>query len=153
MTSAAWIAWIATAGRSSPGYGAERRRRRCNGRRPNRPKVPFAKAKVVAALTQPYTSKPEALQASATSLHAAYPDPAQADPLIAEAQTIYRQNFFPRRRPAGAPIPGSGYKTGMVVSVVMMALYTADGKRQSQRAIVTRATSSSRRAAANSSRN
>src|SRR5205814_5661624 len=59
------------------------------------PKIPFAKAKVVAALTQPYTSEPEALQAIATSLHAAYPDRAQADPLIAEAQSIYRQNFFP----------------------------------------------------------
>src|ERR1051325_9008020 len=48
------------------------------------PKIPFAKAKVVAALTQPNTSKPEALQGIATSLHAAYPDPRQADPLIAE---------------------------------------------------------------------
>jgi hypothetical protein len=60
------------------------------------PKIPFAKAEVVTALTQPFASKPEALQAIATSLHAAYPDPAQADPLIAEAQAIYRQNFFSR---------------------------------------------------------
>src|SRR5215472_1845851 len=57
------------------------------------PKIPFAKAKVVAALTQPYTSKPGALQAIATSLRSAYPDPSQADPLIAEAQAIYRQNL------------------------------------------------------------
>src|SRR4029077_10150190 len=61
-------------------------------------KIPFAKAKVVAALTQPYASEPEALQAIATSLHAAYPDAAQADPLIAEAQVIYRQNFFPEMK-------------------------------------------------------
>jgi hypothetical protein len=62
------------------------------------PKIPFAKAKVVAALTQPYTSKPEALQAIATSLHTAYPDAKQADPLIAEAQAIYRRNFFPEMK-------------------------------------------------------
>src|SRR5215813_8730171 len=42
------------------------------------PKIPFAKAKVVAALTQQHTSKPGALQAIATSLRSAYPDPAQA---------------------------------------------------------------------------
>ena len=60
--------------------------------------LPFAKAKVVAALTQPYTSKPEALQAIATSLRAAYPDAVQADPLIAEAEAIYRQNFFPEMK-------------------------------------------------------
>ena len=62
------------------------------------PKIPFAKAKVVAALTQSYTSEPEGLQAIATSLHSAYPDLAQADPLIAEAQSIYRQNFFPEMK-------------------------------------------------------
>jgi nitrate/TMAO reductase-like tetraheme cytochrome c subunit len=62
------------------------------------PKIPFAKAKVVAALTQPYTSKPQALQAIATSLHAAYPDPKQADPLVAEAEAIYQQNFFPEMK-------------------------------------------------------
>jgi NapC/NirT cytochrome c family, N-terminal region len=62
------------------------------------PKIPFAKAKVVATLTQPYASKPEALRGIATSLHAAYPDPAQADPLIAETQVIYRENFFPEMK-------------------------------------------------------
>src|SRR5215831_17199825 len=41
------------------------------------PKIPFAKAKVVAALTQPYTSESEALQGIAASLKTAYPDPAQ----------------------------------------------------------------------------
>jgi hypothetical protein len=62
------------------------------------PKIPFAKAKVVAALTQPYKSRPEALEGIAASLHTAYPDSAQADPLIAEAQAIYRQNFFPEMK-------------------------------------------------------
>src|SRR4029078_6666375 len=38
------------------------------------PKIPFAKAKVVAALTQSYTSEPEGLQAIATSLHSSYPE-------------------------------------------------------------------------------
>ena len=60
--------------------------------------IPNAKAKVVEALTQPYGTKPEALQAIATSLRAAYPDPAQANPLIEQAQAIYRQNFFPEMK-------------------------------------------------------
>jgi nitrate/TMAO reductase-like tetraheme cytochrome c subunit len=59
------------------------------------PRIPWAKAKVVAALAKPYSTKTEALQKIATSLHEAYPDPAQADRLINEAQAIYRANFFP----------------------------------------------------------
>lgn len=59
------------------------------------PTIPWAKSKVVAALTKPYSTKPEALQQIAASLRADYPDPAQADRLISEAQTIYRDNFFP----------------------------------------------------------
>jgi nitrate/TMAO reductase-like tetraheme cytochrome c subunit len=57
--------------------------------------TPWVKSKVVAALVKPYASKPEALQSIAASLHEAYPDPAQADPVIHEAQAIYRDNFFP----------------------------------------------------------
>jgi nitrate/TMAO reductase-like tetraheme cytochrome c subunit len=60
--------------------------------------IPNAKAKMVEALTQPYGTKPEALQAIATSLRAAYPDPAQGNPLIEQAQAIYRQNFFPEMK-------------------------------------------------------
>jgi hypothetical protein len=60
------------------------------------PKIPFAKAKVVTALTQPFASKPEALQAIATSLHAAYPDPAQADPTHCGSAGNLSQEFLPR---------------------------------------------------------
>ncbi|HWM25316.1 MAG TPA: NapC/NirT family cytochrome c [Chthoniobacterales bacterium] len=60
--------------------------------------IPNAKAKLVEALTQPYGTKPEALQAIATSLGQAYPDPAQANPLIQQAQAIYRRNFFPEMK-------------------------------------------------------
>jgi nitrate/TMAO reductase-like tetraheme cytochrome c subunit len=60
--------------------------------------IPNAKAKVVETLTQPYATKPEALQAIATSLRQAYPDPARANPLIEQAQAIYRQNFFPEMK-------------------------------------------------------
>jgi hypothetical protein len=60
--------------------------------------IPNAKAKLVETLTQPYGTKPEALQAIATSLRDAYPDPAQANPLIEQAQAIYRQNFFPEMK-------------------------------------------------------
>jgi nitrate/TMAO reductase-like tetraheme cytochrome c subunit len=59
------------------------------------PAIPFAKAKVVAALVKPYSTKPEALRQIANTLRADYPDPAQAALLIAEAQSIYRDNFFP----------------------------------------------------------
>jgi nitrate/TMAO reductase-like tetraheme cytochrome c subunit len=59
------------------------------------PNIPWVKSKVVAALVKPYTTRAEAEQGIAVSLREAYPDPAQADPVIREAQAIYRQNFFP----------------------------------------------------------
>jgi ABC-type phosphate transport system substrate-binding protein len=59
------------------------------------PKTPWVKSKVVAALTQSYSTRNEAEQGIANSLREAYPDPAQANPIINEAQAIYRQNFFP----------------------------------------------------------
>ncbi len=59
------------------------------------PNTPWVKSKVVAALVKPYSSKAEAEQAIANSLREAYPDPAQANPIINEAQAIYRENFFP----------------------------------------------------------
>jgi nitrate/TMAO reductase-like tetraheme cytochrome c subunit len=59
------------------------------------PKTPWVKSKVVAALVQPYSTTTEAERGIANSLHEAYPDPAQANPIINEAQAIYRENFFP----------------------------------------------------------
>jgi NapC/NirT cytochrome c family, N-terminal region len=59
------------------------------------PNVPWVKAKVVAALVKPYTTKAEAEQGIANSLREAFPDPAQANPIINEAQAIQRANFFP----------------------------------------------------------
>ena len=59
------------------------------------PNTPWVKSKVVAALVQPYKTKSEAEQGIANSLREAYPDPAQADRIINEAQAIYRENFFP----------------------------------------------------------
>ena len=60
--------------------------------------IPNAKAKIVEALTRPYATKPEALQAIAASLREAYPDAAQANQLVSEAQAIYRENFFPEMK-------------------------------------------------------
>lgn len=57
--------------------------------------LPWVKAKVVAALVRPYTTKAEAEQGITNSLREAYPDAAQANPVINEAQAIYRANFFP----------------------------------------------------------
>ena len=59
------------------------------------PAIPWVKSKVVAALVKPYQTRTEAEQGIAASLREAYPDPAQANPVIAETQAIYRQNFFP----------------------------------------------------------
>ena len=59
------------------------------------PNTPWVKSKVVAALVQPYTATADAEQGIANFLRAAYPDPAQAKPIITEAQAIYRENFFP----------------------------------------------------------
>jgi nitrate/TMAO reductase-like tetraheme cytochrome c subunit len=57
--------------------------------------IPWVKSKVVAALAQPYATTAEAEQGIAKSLHEAYPDRAQAEPIIEETQRIYRANFFP----------------------------------------------------------
>jgi nitrate/TMAO reductase-like tetraheme cytochrome c subunit len=59
------------------------------------PKTPWVKSKVVAALVKPYSTKAEAEEGIANSIREAYPDPAQANTIINEAQAIYRQNFFP----------------------------------------------------------
>jgi len=59
------------------------------------PKTPWVKSKVVAALVKPYATKAEAEKGIANSLREAYPDPAQANPIIKEAQAIYREHFFP----------------------------------------------------------
>ena len=62
------------------------------------PSVPWVKTKVVAALTKPYSTSADAEQGIAASLRQDYPDPAQADRMIAEAQAIYRANFFPEMK-------------------------------------------------------
>jgi len=59
------------------------------------PKIPWVKAKVVAALVQPYATKEEAMQKIDASLRAAYPNKPVADAVVAEAQSIYKSNFFP----------------------------------------------------------
>ena len=59
------------------------------------PSVPWIKAKVVAALVKPYKTKPEALQEIANSLRKDYPNSAQSESIVKEAQAIYRANFFP----------------------------------------------------------
>jgi nitrate/TMAO reductase-like tetraheme cytochrome c subunit len=59
------------------------------------PKLPWVKAKVVAALVQPYATQAEALKKIDASLRAAYPNNPETDAVVAEAQSIYRNNFFP----------------------------------------------------------
>ncbi len=60
--------------------------------------IPWVKSKVVTALVQPYKTKAEGLQKIALALHKAYPNPAQGDPVVNEAQAIYRANFFPEQK-------------------------------------------------------
>jgi nitrate/TMAO reductase-like tetraheme cytochrome c subunit len=62
------------------------------------PKIPWVKSKIVAALVKSYSTKGEAEQGIADSLREAYPDPTQANPIIKEAQAIYRDNFFPEMK-------------------------------------------------------
>lgn len=62
------------------------------------PSIPWVKAKVVAALAAPYATKEEALQKIDASLREAYPDNPKVDQIIAEAQSIYKANFFPEMK-------------------------------------------------------
>ena len=62
------------------------------------PKTPWLKSKAVTALVQPYNTKAEADEGISKSLHEAYPDPAQAEPIIKEVKAIYHQNFFPEMK-------------------------------------------------------
>ncbi|MEI6073430.1 MAG: NapC/NirT family cytochrome c [Verrucomicrobiae bacterium] len=60
--------------------------------------IPWVKSKVVAALSAPYATREEALKKIESSLRAAYPGDPKADALIAEAQAIYKDNFFPEMK-------------------------------------------------------
>jgi nitrate/TMAO reductase-like tetraheme cytochrome c subunit len=61
-------------------------------------KIPWLKSKVVDVLVQPYATGPEAMQKIGESLHAAYPATPGVDAVVAEAQSIYKQNFFPEMK-------------------------------------------------------
>ena len=62
------------------------------------PKIPWVKQKVVDVLTQPYSSKEEALKKIDAALRADYPDRADVGSIISQAQTIYSANFFPEMK-------------------------------------------------------
>ncbi len=57
--------------------------------------IPWAKAKVVKSLAQPYATRDEALQKIEDFLRVEYPGEARVDALITEAKSIYQTNFFP----------------------------------------------------------
>lgn len=60
--------------------------------------VPWVKSNVVAVLIRPYKTTDGALQQIASSLHASYPQLASANEVVAEAQRIYQENFFPEMK-------------------------------------------------------
>ncbi|MCE0497290.1 MAG: NapC/NirT family cytochrome c [Methylacidiphilales bacterium] len=60
--------------------------------------VPSVKANVVTALVAPYQTTDEAMQKIAASLRAAYPGLPTVDGVVAVAQQIYRDNFFPEMK-------------------------------------------------------
>ncbi len=62
------------------------------------PSISWVRSNVVAVLVQPYKTTPEAMKGIAASLHAGYPKLASVDKMIAEAQSIYRENFFPEMK-------------------------------------------------------
>jgi nitrate/TMAO reductase-like tetraheme cytochrome c subunit len=62
------------------------------------PSIPWAKAKVVQALVQPYATREEANRKIDGFLRAAYPDDKRVDALITETKAIYKINFFPEMK-------------------------------------------------------
>ena len=62
------------------------------------PTIPWAKAKVVKALVQPYATREEANQKIESFLRAEYPAEKRVNALIAETQAIYKVNFFPEMK-------------------------------------------------------
>ncbi len=62
------------------------------------PSIPWAKARIVGALSAEYATREEAQQKIAGSLRAAYPDDNRVSALIPEALRIYEQNFFPEMK-------------------------------------------------------
>ncbi len=60
--------------------------------------VPWIKSNVVAVLIRPYKTTDEALQRIASSLRASYLELPGIDGLVAEAQQIYKDNFFPEMK-------------------------------------------------------
>ncbi|MDP3850874.1 MAG: NapC/NirT family cytochrome c [Luteolibacter sp.] len=62
------------------------------------PSIPWAKAKVVEALVQPYSTRAEANEKIAAFLHAEYPDDPRVDALIKEVLVIYENNFYPEMK-------------------------------------------------------
>ena len=56
---------------------------------------PLLKRHVATALSAAYASVPEAMEKIASALQAKYPASPARDTMIAEVQTLYRENFFP----------------------------------------------------------
>jgi len=62
------------------------------------PAIPLVKSNVVSALVQPYSTEPEALRKIGDFLTAKYPNQPRLEPLIAEVQRLYENNFFPEMK-------------------------------------------------------
>ena len=60
--------------------------------------IPSVKANVVAVLTGTYATKEEALKKIDATLRANYPNNPKVAEVVAEAQSIYRDNFFPEMK-------------------------------------------------------
>jgi nitrate/TMAO reductase-like tetraheme cytochrome c subunit len=56
---------------------------------------PLLKRRVAAALSAEYASVPEAMEKISTALQTQYPASPAREAMIAEVQTLYRENFFP----------------------------------------------------------
>lgn len=60
--------------------------------------IPWVKSNLVAILTAKYETKPEALQKISEHLRGAYKEHPQVEKLVAAAQNIYGQSFFPEMK-------------------------------------------------------
>jgi nitrate/TMAO reductase-like tetraheme cytochrome c subunit len=96
------------------------------------PTIPLIKSNLVELLTKNYATEAEALQQIQTALQTAYPNEPRIKPVIAEAQQIYTNNFFPEMKADWRAYPDNiGHKTWPGCFRCHDGQHkTADGKRQ-----------------------
>lgn len=94
--------------------------------------LPWVKSNIVAALTADYTDESQALQSISDRLRSAYKDAPQVEAVVATAQRIYRESFFPAMKANWRSYPENiGHKEWPGCFRCHDGLHkTADGERE-----------------------